>query len=74
VEVVIRETAHQTVLFRSARVELRPDHEQQTVPLQPVSGAAAQRGTALRIEVRDAQTEAVLADSTSTLLIALDEW
>jgi hypothetical protein len=74
VEVVIRETAHQTVLFRSARVDLRPDHEQQTVPLQPVSGAAAQRGTALRIEVRDAQTEAVLADSTSTLLIALDEW
>jgi hypothetical protein len=44
------------------------------VELKPSAGVTAERGTPVRIEVRDAHTEEVLDSVTSTLLVALDDW
>ena len=74
VDVVIRHAQDRAILFRSDQVEITPDQDQVAVQLRLMSGAAAAWDAPLRIEVRDATTEDVIAEAVSTLRARLDEW
>lgn len=74
VDVVIRHAEQQTILFRSKETELTPDQDVVPIVLQKTPGVIADIDTPLRIQVRDILTEAVIAEGSSTLRIALDEW
>ncbi len=74
VEVLIRHAEQQVILFRSDPVELVPDQDVAPVTLKPTTGMRAAIGTLLRIQVRDTLTEAIIAEGSSTLRVALDEW
>ena len=75
VDIVIRETRARTILFRSERVTVTPDREEVIVLVDAVEGAAAERGTAVRVEVRDVRTDDdVLASCESILAISLTGW
>jgi hypothetical protein len=74
VEVLVRDATQNTILFRSASRQVTPGEQQASVELKPSPGVTAERGTPVRIEVRDAHTEEVLDSVTSTLLVALDDW
>lgn len=74
VEVVIRHKTAHTILFRSPATDLRPDQTSVRVTLEVVPGSEANRGTPLRIEVREAASEQVIARVESTLMIEISEW
>jgi hypothetical protein len=75
VDIVIRETRARTILFRSERVTITPDRDEVIVPVDAVEGAAAERGTVVRVEVRDVRTDDdVLASCESILAIPLTGW
>jgi hypothetical protein len=74
VEVLVRDATQNTILFRSAARQVTPGEQQASVELKPSPGVTAERGMPVRIEVRDAHTEEVLDNVTSTLLVALDDW
>jgi hypothetical protein len=74
VEVLIRDAQSRTILFRSAPVTVTPDRDLVQVTVTAMEGLTAQRGTALRIEVRDTSTEETLAAGNSTLAIELAGW
>ena len=74
VDVVIRDAATRTILFRSGPVQVNPDQEDVPVTLRAVEGVPAERGTPLRIEVRDTRTEEVIVASDSTLSVELTGW
>jgi serine/threonine protein kinase len=74
VDVVIRHAQDRAILFRSDQIEITPDQDQVAVQLRLMSGAAAAWDAPLRIEVRDATTEDVIAEAASTLRARLDEW
>ncbi len=74
VEVVIRETRRQTILFRSDPTTITPDQDEVTIPLSAIPQVMAERGTALRIELRDSSTEAVLNWADSILMIPMEDW
>jgi hypothetical protein len=75
VDIVIRETRARTILFRSERVTVTPDRDEVIVLVDAVEGAAAERGTAVRVEVRDVRTDDdVLASCESILAISLTGW
>ncbi|MCL4508023.1 MAG: PglZ domain-containing protein [Chloroflexi bacterium] len=74
VEVLIREPSRQTILFRSGPVVITPDQEDVAIPLAVVPNVMAERGTPLRIEVRDSSTEAVLNGIDSILMVPLEDW
>jgi hypothetical protein len=74
VEVIIRGAAERTILFRGAAVRITPAQSEVAVTLEQVKGVEAERGTHLRIEVRDLSSEAVLDACDSTLKIELSGW
>jgi len=74
VEVLIRETSRQTILFRSAPTTITPDQEEAVIPLAAVPDVTAERGTRLRLEVRDSRSEAVLDGTDSILMVTLEGW
>jgi hypothetical protein len=73
VSAVIRNAATGTILFRSDEISVTPDLDTAVVPLDPTAEPAA-RGTEVRIEVRDASNEEVIATSESVLMVEIDEW
>lgn len=76
VEVLIWDAAATppAILFRSSMVQVTPDQTTAVMTLTKSDYATAAMGTALRIQVRDALTEEVLDEQSSTLRIELDEW
>ena len=74
VQVLIRDSAQNTILYRSHPVVVRPNETQARVEVRTAPGAVAERGIPLRIEVRDTHTEEVLATGTSILLTELSGW
>lgn len=74
VDVLIRKAADRSLLFRSGSVMVTPDQEEVSVPLQVIEGMEAERGTKLRVEVRDTNTEEVLDERISTLMIEITGW
>jgi hypothetical protein len=74
VSVTIREANERTILFHSAPTAVTPNKTQVEVYLAVTEGAVAERGTPLRIEVRDARTDDVLATGDSTLMTELTGW
>jgi len=73
VSVVIRTVPASTIIFRSEEVTVTPDRETASVTLEPTKEAAP-RGTAVRIEVRDASTDQVIAIGDSVLMVEKDDW
>lgn len=73
VSVVIRTVPANTIIFRSAEVTITPDRETASVTLEPTTEAAP-RGAAVRIEVRDAATDQVIATGDSVLMVEKDDW
>ncbi len=73
VSVVIRTVPANTIIFRSEEVTITPDRETASVTLEPTKEAAP-RGTAVRIEVRDASTDQVIATGDSVLMVEKDDW
>ncbi len=76
VEVIIRETRNQTILFHTKPIVVMPEAEQgqATVTIEPLEGVEAPRNTPLTIELRDSRTGKILDTQTSTLLIVLENW
>jgi hypothetical protein len=74
VAIVIRDASSQAILFRSEAVTVAPSESAVAVAAAAVEGREAARGTELRIEVRDALTEEIIASAPSKLLIELSEW
>ena len=70
---VIRNAATTKILFRSEEVNITPDRETVTVTLEPTTESAA-RGTEVRIEVRDASNDEVIAGGESVLMVEKDDW
>ncbi len=70
---VIRNATTGAILFRSGEVTLTPDLDTMTVTLDPTAEPAA-RGTEVRIEVRDATNDEVIARGDSVLLVEKDDW
>jgi len=62
------------IIFSSEPTTITPDQEQVAIVLQPREDAQAERGTSLRIEVRDARTEEVLDIEHTTLMVPLENW
>lgn len=62
------------ILFRSTALQVTPDQGSVAVGLTKTEQALAEIGASLRIQVRDALTEEVLDEQTSTLRIELNEW
>lgn len=73
ISVVIRNVATDAIVFRSDEVHLTPERETASVTLEPTKEGAA-RGTALRIEVRDASTDGAIATGESVLMVEKDDW
>src|SRR5205823_6294080 len=73
VSAVIRHAATGTILFRSGEVSVTPDLETAVITLDPTAEPAA-RGTEVRIKVRDASNEEVIAGGESVLMVEKDEW
>jgi len=73
VYIVIRDPAG-TILFRSDSVSLTPDLHQRELAVPAVEGTVAARGTVLRIEVHDSQTDQILAGGSSVLMTELTGW
>jgi hypothetical protein len=61
------------ILFRADDIALRPEMDDETVRLR-YTDEFAERGTRLRIEVRDAETDEVLTTAVSVLKAQLDAW
>ncbi len=74
VDVVIHDTAKQTIIFRSEPVSVTPDQDRVAVTVAVVPGIAAQRGTPLRIEVRDKRDDGVIASAESKLMTEITDW
>ena len=74
VEIVIRNAAAHTILFRSQMVTATGEEAQLDVVVYAVEGVSAERNTPLRIQARDARTEVVLAEIECTLMIELGGW
>jgi hypothetical protein len=74
IDVVVRDAASRTILFRSAPETITPDRDQVAVQLQAAEGAIAARNTALKMEVRDGRTEEILATADSLLGIEITGW
>lgn len=74
VEVLIRHAQTRAILFRSPPQTVTPDQSQVPLRLVAVEGIAANRGTTLQVEVRDARTEDILHQAASTLMIELTGW
>lgn len=73
VSVVIRNAATAVILFRSGEANVTPDLETTTVALDATTEAAT-RGTEVRIEVRDASNEEVIAGGDSVLMVEKNAW
>lgn len=73
VGIVIRNAATDIILFRSAEVSVTPDRDTVSVTLVSTAEPAA-RGTRVRIEVRDASNDAVIAGGESMLMVEKDDW
>ncbi len=73
VTVVIRDAATSAILFRAGEVSVTPDLDTMSVTLEPTAEPAS-RGTEVRIEVRDATNEDVIARSDSVLMVDKDDW
>ncbi len=74
IEIVIRNAATHTILFRSQKLTATGEEAQLEVAVHAVEGVSAERNTPLRIQARDARTEAVLAEIECTLMIELGGW
>lgn len=75
IEIVIKETASGTRLFRTnAPVNVTPDQSEVSVTLQPEAGAQAERGSNLLIEARDSRDQELLDSVSSVLLVDMDGW
>lgn len=74
VDVVIRDKAQGGILFKSEPVHVTPGQPGVSVTAKALESAVAQRGTPLRVEVRDTATEVILDAADSTLMIELTEW
>jgi len=74
VDVVVRDARQNTILFRSEPVSVTPDQHTVAVTVPAVEGAAAERGTALRIEVRDKRDDGVIASGSSVLMTEMTGW
>jgi len=74
VGVIIRHAQDRAILFRSDQVEITPDQSQVSVTLRRTPGGEAAWDAPLRIEVRDAATEDVIAEASSILRARVDEW
>jgi hypothetical protein len=75
VEIVVRSQASQKVIFRSrGSFTVTADTPEQEITLDAVPDAAAERGIAVTIEVRDPLSEERLAAQPSTLMIELSGW
>jgi len=71
VTIVIRDATTSAFLFRSGDVSVTPDLDTMNVTLYPTAEPAA-RGTEVRIEVRDATNDEVIARGDSVLLVEKD--
>jgi hypothetical protein len=74
VEVRLLDAQHKTNLFRSDPITITPDQDEVAITLQPLEDAQAERGTKLRIEVRDARTEELLDTKYTILMVPLENW
>ena len=74
VDVVIRHAQTRAILFRSDQTEVSPIQDQRAVSLRRSSGATAERGAPLQIEVRDALTEEIINVTGSILRVSLDDF
>jgi len=74
VDVVVRDARQNTILFRSDPVSVTPDQHTVAVTVPAVEGAAAERGTTLRIEVRDKRDDGVIASGPSILMTEMTGW
>lgn len=74
VAVVIRSRESQVILFRSESITITGAEVQEEVTLEVEDEVSAERNTPLLVQVRDARTEAVLAEVESRLLIELGGW
>jgi len=73
VTIVIRDATTSAFLFRSGEVSVTPDLDTMNVTLDPTAEPAA-RGTEVRIEVRDATNDEVIARGDSVLMVEKDDW
>lgn len=74
VEVLIRDTEQQTVLFHVRPKLIRPEDTQVAVTIEPLEDVEAERNTKLTIELRDARTHGILDSQPSTLMVSLENW
>jgi hypothetical protein len=74
VEVIIRETSSQKMLFRSQPTVLTPDKQTVDVRLEAVPSAEAGRGTKVVIQVRQTSDEKTIASANSILMIEMTGW
>ncbi len=74
VEVLIRHASAHSILFRSSAIVLTPDQRQVDVALRVSEGIVAERGTSVRLEVRDTSTDEIIATGESTLMVELTGW
>ena len=73
-EILIRNANTQQILFRSSSFIVTGERAQVEEALDTVEGASAARTTPLAIQVREAHTEALIAEAASTLMIELGGW
>jgi len=74
VEVKIFEDRHNSIIFHSAPKMITPDQEVVPISMELDDNAEAERGTPLRIEVRDARTGELITSATTTLMVAIENW
>jgi hypothetical protein len=73
VEILMRDE-QERVIFASERKLVTPSDAQLTVTLVPKPDAEAERGTQLRLDLRDAQTHEVIDTHPTTLMVDLENW
>jgi hypothetical protein len=74
VEVIVRDSEQQTILFRTKPMLIKPDNQPTAVTLEPLDDVEAARNTLLLMELRDARTNEILDHQNSTLMVALENW
>ncbi|HVB25512.1 MAG TPA: PglZ domain-containing protein [Ktedonobacteraceae bacterium] len=74
VEIVIRDSKQQTILFKGKPKLIKPEEGPVAVTIEPLDDVEAARNTPLIIELHDARTNEVLDSQTSALMVALENW
>ncbi len=75
IEVLIRDTKTQTILFHATKMITPSDQGNVSVNIVPQEGVEAERGTPLTIELRDTRTQKLIGSpQLSTLRVALENW